>query len=162
MIETHPILLSDTKNRFTFIRIREFFRSDGLLPVSSSKAVVDAKNASIHAIMHYMNLYPNGDPMPLSVTDFFRYGTFTNKLNHRITKLRVIANDISEEMQGLQEQGFGDLVDAALVQKFVIEQFTFLKRFVLQYEFDEMLAGIVQARINFWKWLIAWIFTILW
>jgi hypothetical protein len=147
---------------FSSCRIRELFQQTQFSPLLVSQEVIDAKSASVHAIMEYMKLYISADPMPLSITDFFRYGTFTNKLQHRIKQLRLQSREIVEELLGLQEQGFGDVVDAALFQKFIIEQFTFLKRYVLRQKFDELFEGINQPQVDFWTWFFAWVATILW
>jgi hypothetical protein len=138
-------------------RIRTLFRGNDVKYFFTSHL----SDASLHAIMDYMKLLPSGDPRPLAITDFLRYGTFSNKLVHRIKRLRFLAHDIANEMLALQEEGFGDVVDTSLMQKFVVEQFTFLKRYVLRQKFSELVAGITQPKIEFWKWLLAWICTVL-
>jgi hypothetical protein len=135
--------------------------SNELSPLFVSPEVIDEKSASVHAVMEYLRLYSSGDPLPLSITDLLRYGTYNNRLIKRIKKLRLEAKNIVEEIQGLQEEGFGDVTDSALVQKFVIEQFTFVKRYVLRLTFEDMAAGMYQTKIDFWSWFVAWVITIL-
>jgi hypothetical protein len=134
--------------------------SNEMNPLFVSPEIIDEKSATAHAVMEYLRLYPSGDPMPLSILDLFHYGTYNNRLIQRIKNLRLEAQTIAEEILGIQEEGFGDVTDSTLIQKFVLEQFTLVKRYVLRFTFEDMAFGIYQTTIDFWSWFVAWVLTI--
>jgi hypothetical protein len=137
-------------------KVRELFEYSVNIPQFHSKVTDSKQHAKVEAVQHYLRLHPDGTPLPLSVMEFFRFGTFHNKLVKRIKKLRGTANELKEQLVRLEESGFSFYTDIFLVQTFVIEQFSFLKRYVLRYKFFDTIGGFCPPKISVWPWLMAW------
>jgi hypothetical protein len=142
--------------------VKGFFEAHIDTSFLSSRDVLDKRGAKLRAIMKYFRVYSSGSPAPLSLVDTLRFGTFHNKLVHRIKNLRKSAREIGIELMSMELQGFDDLVDTFLMQRFVIEQFGFMKRYVLNHNFFEIVGGLCPPQIDAWSWLFAWIFVIAW
>ena len=115
--------------------------------------------AKANAIQKYVGIYPDSRPVPLSVLDRLLYGTPKNKLVRSIEFARRRSAHIQDR---LREFGDGELQnrDTMLIQYFILEQFSKIKRFVLHRHMFDFSVSTPQE-INPFCWLLAWTFVLL-
>jgi hypothetical protein len=99
------------------------------VPWQSSK-VTAIRSAKVRAIQQYLGILPDGRPTPLSLLDSLMYRNPMGKLVANIEESRKRAKEISTV---LEELGNTELMnrDVALMQFFILEQFSPFKRYVL-------------------------------
>jgi len=85
------------------------------------------------AIQSRMNMRSDGTPH-LDIINILKYGSARQRVEARITRARVSCARILEELDGFDENEF-ESKDTLLVQEFVLEHFTFIKRLGLSKEF---------------------------
>jgi len=143
--------------KLIMMQVKDFLSADVEAPWKSSlNAGAAQRSAKIKAIMNYLKVYPNGNPAPLSILEFLQYGDSRNMLKYKIEQVRNKAQSIAEEIAAYtpEEMNFKDCV---LIQHFILEQMTFLKRFALNKQFF-VFEGAPPETINPIVWIIAWIF----
>eukprot|EP01038_Epipyxis_sp_PR26KG_P005612 gene5612-7752_t len=123
----------------------------------NNHAMVDQR-AKINAITSGLNLLPNGIPMQLSLKDYILYGNYMNKMEKTIEKTHKIVKRIIDQLESFEEEDRSSK-DIALLQFFILENFSLFKKYVLKqqlFTFD----FVSPERINPHVWLLAWIILI--
>ena len=93
-------------------------------------AVNSELEARKEAIMSQLGIYPDGTLVPLTFFQKLYYGSAEKKLLWRLKKVRQMEREILSTMETLAE-GEEDMRDRCLIQYFVLEQLTSLKRYAV-------------------------------
>ena len=84
------------------------------------------------AIMSQLGIYSDGSPVPLTFLQKLYFGNARKKLLWKLDKVRHMEGEILNTMDTLAE-GEEDMRDRCLIQYFVLEQFTSLKRYAVRF-----------------------------
>jgi len=108
--------------------------------------------------------------VPLTIRQWLWFGTPRKRLDAKITKARKKAMEISEEVEGFEDEQ-ADYKDTTLIQRFILEQMAPFKRFALEKElfsFEEtpsdchpipwIIGWFIVCSCNafFVYWILAW------
>lgn len=132
--------------------------------------ILEGRKINTDAVMEFIGVYPDGSPVKQTWLQKLLFGSSRNRVEHKIRKSRndakLILREIDEGGDAIDEQ----TKDTILIQHFILEQFTSLKRFALRAEFfqsEDVSAGFVDWKIwiaswtfifCFWLLSIAWVF----
>lgn len=112
---------------------------------------------SVRLLLH---LNADGSSLPLTICQNIRYKNARHRIKTKILRSRRQAEAIVSQLSGLNDSSEAEEKDSALMQYFIMEQFSAFKRLSLRrhfFNFDELTPD----SIAFWKWLLAWSFLIL-
>ncbi|KAJ1428261.1 hypothetical protein B484DRAFT_69627 [Ochromonadaceae sp. CCMP2298] len=124
---------------------------------TSSHSVVQA--AKTAAIQKTVGIYPDGAPVRLTLREYCLYGTPRNKLIHTIENARKRSRTIAQAL-GMFGEGEVQNKDSTLIQYFILEQFSFLKQFVLKKHLFDYAASS-PLPVSPYLWGIAWVWIVL-
>jgi hypothetical protein len=113
-------LLRSVKEFLTSDVEAQFFRAKG---ISDDLVISARRTAKMRAIEKFLNVNPNGDPMPLSLHQYFTFGSPFKKLVWKIVQARSKAGVIVDHLYELDDDDYDEEhKDVALMQHFVMEQ----------------------------------------
>ena len=95
-------------------------------------AVNSELEARREAIMSQLGVYPDGTAVPLSLIQRLYFGNSRKKLLWKLRKVRYMEKEILNTLETLAE-GEEDMRDRCLIQYFVLEQLTSLKRYAVRF-----------------------------
>ena len=96
----------------------------------------------------------DGSPVPLTFMEWLRFGSRTRLLAWRIERARDRAKEVAEQVKQFEDSD-AHHKDVVMMQHFVLEQFTPLRRLILQEELFDLHECKPQT-IHYLKWTIAW------
>ena len=101
-----------------------------------------------------LGAHADGTPMSLGFWQWLLYGSRSKYLASKIAKAVDSADSILEELDSFEEED-EHLKDVFIMQHFVLEQFTPIKRLVLQnelFKFD----NLKPQKVHYLTWLVSW------
>lgn len=98
----------------------------------------------------------DGSPTPLTFFEWLQFGSRSRLLEYKIKKARHRANQIIEQVKEFVDDDEHHK-DVVLMQYFVLEQFSPLRRLILQGELFDLHETKPQT-VHYFKWTIAWVF----
>lgn len=135
-------------------------KEDALLKTSIRRRYDIGNFKRTEAVRTLLNLQADGSAIPLTMFQSIRYRNARHRVKQKIIRSRRDSATIISKLTGLDDLSEGDEKDAALMQFFIVEQFSPFKRFALRrhfFKFDELTPD----SIPFWYWFAAWTFLIL-
>jgi len=114
------------------------------------------KTQKIEAMRKRIGIHLDLSPEPLTLRQWLMYGTPRKRIDTKIAKARAKASEIEEQLEGFDEIET-DLKDIALVQNFILEQFTPVRRYALKLEFF-IFDGNAPLECSPFAWCISWFF----
>jgi len=109
----------------------------------------------VKAIEALLGMYPNGAAVPLSVWDALRYQTPSGKLQYRIEQTRRDAVDVVRRVEGFDPSSPSSCRDIVLLQSFILEHFSLMKRFILSQHMNTFLTS-ASTPVSPSAWIAAW------
>jgi hypothetical protein len=106
------------------------------------------------ATAEVLGAHLDGSPIPLSFFEWLQYGTRSRLLLSKLKKAQSKSEEICEELDQFDEDDDHNK-DILLVQHFVLEQFTPLRRLALQSELFSFDTCKPQ-KVHYLKWVMAW------
>lgn len=112
------------------------------------------------AILNYdfierlVGLRIDGSPVRLTLMQRLRYHSQTQRLEHHLLKARLASKRIEQTLHAMPAVVVDDL-NTALLQFFVLEQFSAMKRYVLRYQYFSF-ERVQREAINPFIWLGGW------
>jgi hypothetical protein len=108
------------------------------------------------ATSEILGSYNDGSPMPLSFFEWLKFGTRANLIRSKLSAAHLKCEKLIETLNqfNLEDEHHKDVV---LLQHFVLEQFSSLRKLILEKElfnFDTCKP----KKVGFIKWAIAWAF----
>ena len=131
--------------------IREVNMRSKFYMSQESRAMADR----LHAMLHRLQIKSDGEPVKYSWLSWLRWGSPRQKLNYEIAQARWSCDDVVDRVSGFGEYEY-DFKDAVMLQSFVIEHFSLMKRISLAqnfFSFDNAFPG----RCDPFHWLWGWI-----
>ena len=120
-----------------------------------SVAVAADRHLYVKAIEALLGMYPNGAAVPLSVWDALRYQTPSGKLQYRIEQTRRDAVDVVRRVEGFDPSSPSSCRDIVLLQSFILEHFSLMKRFILSQHMNTFLTS-ASTPVSPSAWIAAW------
>jgi hypothetical protein len=118
--------------------------------------VVQRRLAQIRAIEYYIGQYRDGEPLPLPIFQQWLYKDYRGRLLAKLRRARAVCTDVCSRVEACRD--VHEMKDVVLIQRFVHEQFTGLKRTVL----DDMLENcdelLPPQEVGAIPWILAWLF----
>lgn len=140
-------------------QVKTFFTEDledGALPWEFGSVTGGAeKLARVKAIQKSIGVHGDMTAEPLTLREWLMYGTPRNRLEQKIAKARKKASAIEQQLEEFQDIET-DLKDIALIQHFILEQLTPIRRYALKLEF--FIFDGTPDETGPLKWIIAWCF----
>jgi hypothetical protein len=114
--------------------------------------------ALMGSIMHWMGVYADGTPVPLTPLQRLWYRSPSDRLYTLLKKYRTAAKQIYDEamMEYYAGPGQTNWQDNVLIQHFIYEQMSPLSRFGLKNELHA-LDSAAAGRVGFYAWMISWV-----
>lgn len=128
------------------------------VPWQNSK-ISAVRHAKVRAVQQYLGILPDGRSTPLSVMDYLFYGNPKAKLVASIAQARKDAQKISTVLEELGETELMNR-DVALMQFFILEQFSAFKRYVLVHRLFTFSVSS-SLPISPSLWVASWAFVLL-
>lgn len=116
-------------------------------------AVSADRHLHVKAIEALLGMYPNGAAVPLSVWDTLRYQTPIGRLQCRIKQTRLDAVDVVRRVEGIDPSS--SCRDIVLLQSFILEHFSLMKRFILSQHMHTFLTS-ASTPVSPSAWIAAW------
>lgn len=151
--EVNAILLSVALH---FQQCNAVHHSDNVHELEAWDQIKDARS---HAIEEYFGVKPDGHCSRFTLLDWWLYGKPKAKLEMKIDSIREQALDIESTIKLIDGLDY-NVREVALLNEFVLEQFTVIKRWILESQlncFNNFLVPEVDCRM----WLAAWAFVLL-
>jgi hypothetical protein len=116
------------------------------------------KTQKIEAMRKRIGIHLDLTPEPLTLRQWLMYGSPRKRIDAKITKARAMASKIEEQLEEFDELET-DLKDISLVQNFILEQLTPIRRYALKFEFF-VFDGYAPDDCSPLGWCISWFFYI--
>jgi hypothetical protein len=127
------------------------------IPWQTSRHSV-VQHARTKAIQKTVGIYPDGAPVRLTLREWLLYGTPRKKLICTIEAARQRSR-VVEAALGRFVQGDVQNRDSTLIQYFILEQFSFLKQFLLRKHLFDYAASSPEP-VSPLAWLLAWAWVV--
>ena len=117
-------------------------------------------NRRADATQQLLHLQVDGSAVGLTCLQYLRYRSARGHIKQKIIRSRRESSNIINVLTGLDDHSEGDDKDTALMQYFIVEQFSPFKRLSLRrhfFKFDDLTPD----SISLWIWLGAWAYLIL-
>jgi hypothetical protein len=143
--------------------VQKHYYKNNFITTNLTKLQLDAWNeaysAKSKAIYKYFGILPDGSFRTLPFFEHVFYQNSRHKLEKQLINARLISEDIQYELEELSTVS-SQLKEVVLLHHFILEQFTPLKRWILE---NQLLCfqGFVPSKIDAIPWLTAWMFVIL-
>jgi hypothetical protein len=143
--------------------VQKHYYKNNFITTNLTKLQLDAWNeaysAKSKAIYKYFGILPDGSFRSLPFFEHLFYRNSRDKLEKQLIISRLITEDITYELEELSTVS-SQLKEVVLLHHFILEQFTPLKRWILE---NQLLCfqGFVPSKIDAIPWLTAWVFVIL-
>jgi hypothetical protein len=118
--------------QYILTNVKEFFE-DNLSNHFYRKGFDVNLTKKIYAIKKRMRIHSDGTPY-MDFLNHLKYGSFRNRIEQRIIRARKSCSDLLDSLEGFSSVDY-DNRDICLVQSFILENFTFIKRLSLSKEF---------------------------
>jgi hypothetical protein len=118
-------------------------------------AVAADRHLLVKAIEALLGMYPNGAAVPLSVWETLRYQTPSGRLQCRIEQTRRDAVDVIRMVEGIDPSSSSSCRDIVLLQSFILEHFSLMKRFILSQHMNTFLTS-ASTPVSPSAWIAAW------
>jgi len=112
------------------------------------------------AFLQFVGIRRDGSPEPMTIREMILFGTPKNRLANKIRRARESSHRIQETLTGKFYNTVFHSRDAALIQFFVVEQFSILKRYVIERHLLDFSASSPTS-IHPGVWISAWAFVII-
>lgn len=116
------------------------------------------RKAKLKAILTHLGIGEDGSAQPLSWWDWLRYGNYRGKLQGKLAAVRKAMSSVVDCIESMGDLEYENK-DIALIQMFILEQFTPFKKYVLEKQmlaFNSASPGLVDPL----SWFLAWTVTI--